>query len=147
MFFEDAAHHAELSTLRSLQCPACPASKRPVFSTQKQLLEHVTAKHGKSYCTLCVESRQQVYIGEHPLYNKAEMKVHRQEGVRGKDPAAFKGHASCGLCGGRWFYDTSALFQHNTKEHEACHICDKLRESGEITGERQYFKAANPTQP
>jgi len=39
-------------------------------------------------------------IGEQPLYNKIEMKVHRQSGVRGKDLPAFQGHASCGLCGG-----------------------------------------------
>jgi hypothetical protein len=116
MLFPKDFYKKKVESLWLCKCNICNQTRRDL----KQLRGHVSGEHNMQICSLCVENRH-VFPSELTIYTQQLYEIHLKTG----DGNGLIGHPNCEFCRKR-FYDSSALFQHLTHDHECCHICDKL---------------------
>jgi hypothetical protein len=97
------------------KCNVCNITKRDA----KGLRIHVINEHNLNICNLCVEFKLGFPI-ETKIYNQLQYDIHLKKG----DNDGSLGHPSCEFCRIR-FFDKTLLFQHLSKDHYTCHICEK----------------------
>jgi hypothetical protein len=97
------------------KCNVCLHTKRD----SKGLKTHVMSEHNLHICNLCVEHKL-VFPFETKIYNQSQYETHLKRG----DNDGSLGHPMCEFCRIRYF-DKTLLFQHLSKDHYTCHICEK----------------------
>ena len=97
------------------KCNVCNHTKRDA----KGLKTHVMSEHNLHICNLCVEHKL-VFPFETKIYNQSLYEIHLKRG----DNDGSLGHPMCEFCRIRYF-DKTLLFQHLSKDHYTCHICEK----------------------
>ena len=117
MFFPKQYYKNEVCPLKQHVCPE-PACK-VVFRDSKTLKKHLTTKHDKVFCDICVENKL-IFPAEQLTYTRDEYSRHIKTG----DYDGSRGHPSCRFCKKR-FYDIDSLFQHLEREHFSCHVCSQ----------------------
>ncbi|CAM9329689.1 unnamed protein product, partial [Chrysoparadoxa australica] len=116
--------------VRLLDAPHCQQENcGHKCANRKALQAHLRQKHQKYFCAVCLEHKK-VFLSEQQMFGQQELELH----VRKGDPACgFLGHPRCEFCKTR-HYDKQALYEHLTKKHFSCHICEER-------GERhKYFR-------
>ncbi|KAG5184821.1 hypothetical protein JKP88DRAFT_313856 [Tribonema minus] len=109
------------SFVSHLDEPACGVAtcKSGLLPSQGALESHLRERHGLSLCRVCLKHKK-VFLAEHRRFSAQELEHHIRQG----DPThGFFGHPRCEFCRSR-FYDKSHLFEHLTKEHYTCHLCE-----------------------
>lgn len=115
MFFPKDYYQHKVSKLWTYQCITCGQIRRDM----KSLRGHCNAEHNLLLCLLCDEYKQ-IFPSEQRTYTQYEYDRHLRFG----DGDGSIGHPNCEFCRKR-FYDSTALFQHLTREHESCHLCER----------------------
>ncbi len=101
--------------LQRSTCHTCGA----LFNTLKQLQVHLRKDHnGQQHCNVCLKEKK-VFLMEHRQYEIEELKKHMFSG----DEQGFTGHPFCKFCKKR-MYDDAQLYEHLTKDHFKCHLCE-----------------------
>nr|GEZ62276.1 zinc finger protein 598 [Tanacetum cinerariifolium] len=91
------------------------------------------------FLLLTLHSLQQVFICEQKLYNKAQLKQHRNTGdseVDGSESerGGFQGHPFCEFCRTP-FYGDNELYTHMSADYFTCHICKRQN-----PGQFEYYQ-------
>lgn len=86
----------------------------------QSLRDHLRDRHESFMCEICVENKK-VFLGEQTLYTKGKLQRHIE---KGEPEIGFFGHPMCKFCQKR-FYDTMHLYDHLTKNHMQCDLCEK----------------------
>jgi len=115
MFFPPSHYKKHIEPLWLCRCLVCKSLKRDI----KALKTHYNAEHQLLLCGLCIEHKQS-FPAEQRVYTQLEYERHLNHG----DGDGSEGHPMCEFCRKR-YYDRTALFNHLTKDHFACFICDR----------------------
>ncbi|EKX32395.1 hypothetical protein GUITHDRAFT_148660 [Guillardia theta CCMP2712] len=129
-FFHDLQALDRISSLRSFACGKCPPPPSRgsfVAKDKKELKSHMQSFHGVTFCDLCLEHRK-VFVQEHELLDKHQLRVHEREGDQEQHGGAFKGHPLCEFCMAR-YYDDGGLWGHLRQDHFQCFLCDRVLSS------------------
>ena len=123
MFLPKTYHEAFVVKLQEFVCTEyIPARKQTCSvrcANQGQLETHLREKHQRNLCRVCLKHKK-VFLLEQQRYTQADLELHIREG----DPKhGFFGHPRCEFCRTR-FYDKTHLFEHLSKDHYSCHICE-----------------------
>eukprot|EP00897_Mesotaenium_endlicherianum_P000552 jgi/Mesen1/10498/ME000083S10009 len=152
-YFDDEDHYKTTRAMCRLACSICdmgtgevsangtkggPVRPGFTFRAVDALKHHLRGVHKLSMCDLCLEGRK-VFVSEQKLYDKEQLKQHCAEGNSEADGTdeergGFKGHPSCHFCKRR-FYGDNELYQHMSRDHFTCFICQRAR-----PGSYEYFK-------
>ena len=119
IFFPKKYFDAHIAPLEQFICwvPGCRRGGKP-FQDRTQLRIHHQKEHNLAHCRICL-THKKAFLAEQPLFSPEGLRLHMKKG----DPAiGFEGHPRCEFCK-RNFYDSTALFQHLSREHFSCHIC------------------------
>ena len=79
------------------------------------------SEHKLVFCSTCLQ-HQDLYIQEQQSFTSKALAVHMSVGNKA---VGFNGHPSCDFCPRSRFYSKTELFQHLTKKHYECDICEK----------------------
>jgi len=115
IFYPNEYYKKVILPLWLWKCNVCNVTKRDA----KGLRTHVMSEHNLHICNLCVDHKL-VFPHETKIYNQAHYETHLKKG----DNDGSLGHPMCEFCRLR-FFDKTLLFQHLSKEHYTCHICEK----------------------
>ncbi|KAF7067168.1 hypothetical protein CFC21_073087 [Triticum aestivum] len=153
-YFDDADHYKMIRAMCRLSCSVCERieedqagqaaqaqakGRDSTFKTIGLLRGHLADKHGLRMCNLCLGGRK-VFICQQKLYTQEQMTRHTQTGdteVDGSDEVergGFAGHPICEYCK-RAFYGDNELYEHMTRQHYTCHICQRRH-----PGSYDYFR-------
>ncbi len=104
----------------------------------KQLQDHLKRVHqGKQHCYVCLAEKK-VFLMEQCQYEKGELKAHMSTG----DKQGFKGHPYCKFCNKR-VYDHVKLYEHLTRDHFKCHLCEGFRYFNDYTDLEHHFRVSH----
>ncbi len=123
-----------VANLERAVCQTCGV----LFSTLKQLQDHLKNVHeGKQHCYVCLKEKK-VFLMEQRQYEKDELKAHMSNG----DKHGFKGHPYCKFCNAR-MYDNVQLYEHLTKDHFKCHLCEGYKYFKNYKDLEQHFRVSH----
>eukprot|EP01119_Soliformovum_irregulare_P019254 TRINITY_DN6052_c0_g1_i1.p1 TRINITY_DN6052_c0_g1~~TRINITY_DN6052_c0_g1_i1.p1 ORF type:complete len:355 (-),score=6.90 TRINITY_DN6052_c0_g1_i1:25-1089(-) len=92
-------------------------AKNQKFPSLAELKKHLKDAHSLQFCDVCLQNRK-VFLQEQSVFTDRELEHHMQEGD--KDNQIH--HFLCQFCD-VMFYDTDAIWQHLSSQHESCFIC------------------------
>lgn len=124
-FTSEYAYHA-VTHLLTYSCQHCEFSGTGF----KALNDHVRQVHELQLCTICAPQKNQ-FPALIKTYTAREIQTHSLNG----DKDGFTGHPACKFCRNKRFYSNDELNAHLKKDHEKCHVCEKMDSSNP-----QYFK-------
>ena len=116
MFFPNQYFTNFVSKLWLYDCQVCGKKRKNL----KELEAHLKTDHDLHICHSCAKHKQ-VFPSELKYYTQRDLDRHLRQG----DPEeGGQGHPMCQFCKTR-FYDKQALYEHLTKDHYSCHLCEK----------------------
>jgi hypothetical protein len=115
--FLPKAYHDDF--VKDLQKPCCQDRRcLRECGDMRELEKHLREKHERFLCGVCL-THKKVFLTEQKQYTRSELSRHTKKG----DALGFFGHPRCEFCN-TLHYDKGHLFEHLTKAHFSCHICE-----------------------
>eukprot|EP00743_Colponemidia_sp_Colp-15_P007002 GILK01007557.1.p1 GENE.GILK01007557.1~~GILK01007557.1.p1 ORF type:complete len:831 (+),score=152.24 GILK01007557.1:47-2539(+) len=128
VYFYEPHLMLEAKKMTSLRCwfPECKVQDEEAdheFKSMALLKRHVESEHQRVYCDLCLKHRK-VFLREQKLYQRRDLDRHHKYGDAADDYSDPVGpHPACQFCRCS-FYGDDELFDHLTKTHYTCHLCE-----------------------
>ncbi len=123
-----------LVDLQRAACHTCGA----IFGNLHKLQIHLKKVHnGQQHCSVCLKEKK-VFLREQQQYKWEDLKRHMSHG----DGLGFRGHPFCKFCNVR-MYDNIQLYEHLTKEHYKCHICEEYKYFKEYNDLEEHFRVSH----
>eukprot|EP00742_Colponemidia_sp_Colp-10_P006131 GILJ01006562.1.p1 GENE.GILJ01006562.1~~GILJ01006562.1.p1 ORF type:complete len:825 (+),score=152.05 GILJ01006562.1:38-2512(+) len=128
VYFYEPHLMLEAKKMTSLRCwfPECKVQDAEAdheFKSMALLKRHVESEHQRVYCDLCLKHRK-VFLREQKLYQRRDLDRHHKYGDAADDYSDPVGpHPACQFCRCS-FYGDDELFDHLTKTHYTCHLCE-----------------------
>ncbi|KFK37470.1 hypothetical protein AALP_AA4G261000 [Arabis alpina] len=144
VIFDDLNQYTRVKEMCRLSCTLCDKTKKSQgskhrlrFKSVEHLKEHLNHQHKLHMCGLCLVGRK-VFICEQKLFTKEQLNQHVSSGdseVDGSESerGGFTGHPMCEFCKSP-FYGGNELYNHMSREHYTCHICQRLK-----PGQYEYY--------
>jgi len=126
MFIPRDCYRNFVSHLQEFRCQICtgrgPSENNPsvMFGSLRKLEDHYRDAHQRLLCHTCL-AHKKVFLAEQSLYTKNSLTTHLG---KGEPSQGFFGHPRCEFCRCR-FYDKQHLFEHLTRDHYSCHLCER----------------------
>eukprot|EP01060_Flectonema_neradi_P022485 TRINITY_DN3072_c0_g1_i1.p1 TRINITY_DN3072_c0_g1~~TRINITY_DN3072_c0_g1_i1.p1 ORF type:complete len:616 (+),score=101.42 TRINITY_DN3072_c0_g1_i1:58-1905(+) len=114
--------------VKHLREPYCPLQSEckddTLFTSVEELQKHLTSKHRKRLCLVCVEGNSK-FLAEQTLYTQNQLRFHEDPNQEcHNDDKSFKGgHPFCLFCH-KHVYDNEALYTHMMHSHLQCDLCE-----------------------
>ncbi len=123
-----------LVDLQRAACHTCGA----IFENLHKLQAHLKKVHnGQQHCSVCLKEKK-VFLREQRQYKWEDRKKHMSNG----DKQGFTGHPFCIFCNVR-MYDNVRLYEHLTKEHFKCHLCEGYKYFKEYKDLEEHFRVSH----